>query len=129
MLYKEGSILRKDVEESLNRNNLPYEIVIEMDEADNLKKFVEMGIGISILSSMTITREDKNRFVIINVNNLFDKIDYGIYCRKNKFFTSSMREFLKVFAPNLFNDEQWANLDSVLSEMRAWNGDTASTKK
>jgi LysR family cys regulon transcriptional activator len=129
MLYKEGSILRKDVEESLNRNNLPYEIVIEMDEADNLKKFVEMGIGISILSSLTITSEDKKKFVIINVNNLFNTIEYGLYFRKNKFITSSMREFIKVFAPDLFNDEQFLNLDSILPAKGAWNGDTESVKK
>lgn len=110
MLYKEGSVLRKDVEESLNRNNLSYEIVIEMDDADNLKTFVEMGLGITVLSSLTITPEDKKRFVIINVNNLFNTIDYGIYCRKNKLFTSSMREFVKVFAPDLIHDEQCADI-------------------
>ncbi len=119
MLYKEGSILRKDVEESLNRNNLPYEIVIEMDEADNLKKFVEMGIGISVLSSLTITPEDRKKFAIINVNNLFNTIDYGIYCRKNKFITNAMREFLKVFDPDLFSNERCNDLDSVLSAMQA----------
>jgi LysR family cys regulon transcriptional activator len=129
MLYKEGSILRKDVEESLNRNNLPYEIVIEMDEADNLKKFVEMGIGISILSSLTITDEDKKKFAMINVNHLFNKIDYGIYCRKNKFITSAMREFIKVFSPELFNNENWLNLDVVSSATSAWNGDTESMEK
>jgi DNA-binding transcriptional LysR family regulator len=129
MLYKEGSILRKDLEESLNRNNLSYEIIIEMDEAANLKNFVELGIGITILSSITITREDKNRFAIINVNHLFNKLDYGIYCRKNKFFTSSMREFLKVFAPGLFNDKQYPSLESVLSEKREWNEETTSMKR
>jgi DNA-binding transcriptional LysR family regulator len=129
MLYKEGSILRKDLEESLNRNNLSYEIIIEMDEAPNLKNFVEMGIGVTILSSITITREDKSRFGIINVNHLFNKLDYGIYCRKNKFFTSSMREFLKIFAPGLFNNEQHPDLDSVQSEKRVWNGDITSMKK
>ena len=102
ILYKEGSILRKDVEESLNRNNLPYEIVIEMDDADNLKKFVEMGIGISILSSLTITNEDLKKFVIFNVNNLFNTIEYGIYCRKNEFITTAARNFIKIFAPDVF---------------------------
>lgn len=126
ILYKEGSMLRKDLEESLNRNNLPYEIVIEMDEADNLKKFVEMGIGISILSSLTITNEDKKKFVIFNVNDLFNTIEYGIYCRKNKFITSSMRKFIKVFAPDLFNDEQSLNLDSFLPAMGTRNGDIGS---
>jgi LysR family cys regulon transcriptional activator len=127
ILYKEGSMLRRDVEESLNRNNLPYEIVIEMDEADNLKKFVEMGIGISILSSLTITNVDKKKFVIFNVNDLFNTIEYGIYCRKDEFITSSARNFIKVFAPNLFNDEQSSDLDSSLPAMGDMrNGDTDS---
>lgn len=129
ILYKEGSMLRKDVEESLNRNNLPYEIVIEMDEADNLKKFVEMGIGISILSSLTITNEDKKKFVIFNVNNLFNTIEYGIYCRKNKLFTSPMRKFINVFAPDLFHDEQFSKLVSVLPAMGTRNGDIGSINK
>ena len=32
-----------------------------------------------------------------------------------------MREFLKVFDPDLFNDEQCANPDSVFSAMRTWD--------
>jgi LysR family transcriptional regulator, cys regulon transcriptional activator len=126
ILYKEGSMLRKDVEESLNRNNLPYEIVIEMDDADNLKKFVDMGIGISILSSLTITNEDKKKFVIFNVNNLFNTIEYGIYCRKDEFITSSARNFIKIFAPDVFNDEYSPNPDSFLPVTGMQNGDTGS---
>lgn len=104
ILYREGSALRKDVEEAFIRRNLSYEIIIESDVAENIKKYVETGIGISILSSLTLTKEDKMKFVFFNVNNLFKKTHYGIYYGRNKYITTSMKEFIKCFAPELYSD-------------------------
>jgi DNA-binding transcriptional LysR family regulator len=101
ILYREGTTLRRDVEEAFQHNNLPYEVILELDVSENIKKYVELGLGISILSSLTITEEDKTKFYLINVNHLFKNIDYGIYYRKDKLITTPMREFIKIFAPEL----------------------------
>jgi DNA-binding transcriptional LysR family regulator len=104
ILYREGTIIRKNVEEVFIRNNLSYEIVMEMDVAENIKKYVEIGIGLSILSSLAFTHEDKNRLFLFDINHLFGKTEYGIYFRKNKYITIAMKQFIKFFAPELFDN-------------------------
>jgi hypothetical protein len=93
--------LRKDIDEAFKRNSLRYEVIIESDVAENIKKYVEMGLGISILSALAITESDKRTFLFKNVDHLLKHIDYGIYYRKGTFITTPMREFIRVFAPNL----------------------------
>ena len=35
---------------------------------------------------------------------LFGKTEYGIYFRKNKYITTAMKQFIKFFAPELFDN-------------------------
>ena len=101
ILYREGTVIRKSVEESFIRNNLRYEIAMEMDVAENIKKYVELGIGLSILSSLAITREDKKKLFLVNLSHLMGKTEYGIYLRKDKYVTTAMKQFIRFFAPKL----------------------------
>ncbi len=109
ILYTEGTVIRKSVEEAFIRNNLHYEIVMEMDVAENIKKYVEMGVGLSVLSSIAISRKDKNRLFIVNINHLLGKTEYGIYFRKGKHITAIMNQFVKFFAPELLDIFHQAN--------------------
>jgi DNA-binding transcriptional LysR family regulator len=101
ILYNKGSILRKIVEEAYARNKTDIKIVMEVDVAENLKTYVEMGIGVGILSSLTIVEHDRKRLAIINVSDLFDKVDVGIYYGKDKHITMAMKQFIKLLAPEL----------------------------
>lgn len=101
ILYRRGTVMRSVVEEVYSRSGLTYEIIMEMDMADNIKKYVNMGIGIGILSALTLTQEDKKRFVVFNVSNIFGKMEVGIYYRKNKYISAAMKQFIKLFAPEL----------------------------
>jgi len=104
ILYREGTMTRKSVEEAFIRDNLSYEIVMEIDVAENIKKYVEIGIGLSVLSSLALTREDKNKLFLFDITHLLGKIEYGIYFRKDKYVTTAMKQFIKFFAPGLFDN-------------------------
>jgi len=104
ILYGAGTVIRKSVEEAFVRNNLSYEIVMELDVAENIKKYVEIGIGLSILSSVALTHQDKNRLFVFDINHLLGKTEYGIYLRRDKYITTAMKQFIKFFAPELFHD-------------------------
>lgn len=103
ILYREGTVIRKGVEEAFVRNKLSYDMVMETDVAENIKKYVEIGIGVSILSFLTITNKDKDKFVFRNVNHLFGTTDYGIYYRAEKYITAAMKQFVKCFSPELYD--------------------------
>jgi LysR family cys regulon transcriptional activator len=99
VLYGKGSILRKIIDEVYARNNLVYELIIEVDVPENAKSFVEMGIGVGILSSISVTHKDKKRVAIFNVSNMFGKIELGIYYRKDAYMSTAMKNFLELMCP------------------------------
>jgi DNA-binding transcriptional LysR family regulator len=103
IIYRKGSRLSSMIEEVYARNKIDYKIIMEVDVAENIKSYVEMGFGVGILSSVTLTTKDKNRFAILNVSNLFGKVEIGIYYRNGQYISTTMKQFMKLFAPELLN--------------------------
>ena len=101
ILPREGTTVRKNIEETFSREKVGYEISMEIDIVENIKKYVEMGCGPSILSSLCITPEDRKTFALFNVNHIFGKGDYGIYIRRGKYASAAMKQFIALFAPDL----------------------------
>ncbi|MBM4348883.1 MAG: LysR family transcriptional regulator [Deltaproteobacteria bacterium] len=97
ILYRKGAVLRRLVDDAFARSNLPYDVVMETDLEENLRNYVEKGIGVTITVSFAVTPEDKKRFWSVDVSHLFGKMDYGIYYRKNKYVTKAMLQFIKIF--------------------------------
>jgi LysR family cys regulon transcriptional activator len=101
VLPRGGITIRKNIEETFVQEKVSYEIAMEMDIVENIKKYVEMGFGPSILSSLCITPEDKKTFALFNVNHVFGRGDYGIYLRRGKYVSAAMKQFITLFAPEL----------------------------
>jgi DNA-binding transcriptional LysR family regulator len=130
ILYRAGTVGRNLIEGTLIRNKLPYEIAMEMNVGENIKKYVEMGIGVSILSSISLTYRDKDRFALSNVSNIFGKQDYGICLRKDKYITATMEQFIKFCAPNLFDEFLKLETQNSLSQkLRTANARHASAER
>jgi LysR family cys regulon transcriptional activator len=103
IFYGTGSGVRPIVEDAFHKNNLRYEIVMEVDELENIKKYVERGIRVSIISTIAISNEDSDKFAFFDVTNYFGRIDFGLYVRKDKWVKNAMRQFLNLFSPDLYN--------------------------
>jgi DNA-binding transcriptional LysR family regulator len=104
ILYREGTVVRRAVEGKLIESKLPYEIAMEMDGAETIKQYVEIGLGISVLTSLALTERDKDRFSLSVVSNIFGKIDYGLYYRKDKYITAAMKQFIECFDRGLLDN-------------------------
>jgi DNA-binding transcriptional LysR family regulator len=103
IFYGAGAVVRPIVEDAFRKNNLRYEVVMEVDELENIKKYVERGIGVSIISTIAISDEDSNRFAFVDVTNYFGRIEFGLYVRKDKWVKNAMKQFLDLFSPDLYN--------------------------
>jgi LysR family cys regulon transcriptional activator len=101
IIYRKGSILRKLIEEVYNRNKIDYRIIMEVDVAENIKSYVEMGLGVGIISAVTLIPKDKSRFAIFDVTRLFGKVEIGVYYRKDRYISTATKQFIKLFAPEL----------------------------
>ncbi len=103
IFYGAGAVIKPIVEDAFRKNNLQYEMVMEVDELENIKKYVERGIGVSILSTIAISDEDSNRFGFFDVTHYFGRIDFGLYVRKDKWVKNAMKQFLDLFSPDLYD--------------------------
>jgi DNA-binding transcriptional LysR family regulator len=101
IFYGAGSVVRPVAEDIFRKNNLDYEIVMEVDELENIKKYVETGVGVSIVSTIAISNTDSERFAFFNVTNHFGRIDFGIYLRNDKHVKNAMKQFLNLFSKEL----------------------------
>jgi DNA-binding transcriptional LysR family regulator len=96
-------MVRQNIEETYLRNKITFDIIMEVDVAESVKTYVEMGIGVGILGSFTLGDKDKKRFTIHNVGHIFGKMEVGIYYREDKYISTAMRQFVKLFDPGLSN--------------------------
>ncbi len=94
ILYNKEAPLRNNVDAAYARNKIDYKLIVEVDSAENLKSYVEMEIGVGILSSLSITPQDKKKYFIANLNRILGKVDLGIYYRKDKHISNAMEKLL-----------------------------------
>ena len=77
-----------------------YSVGMEAGGWEIVKKYVEMGLGISILTNVCLTGNEK--LTAIPLDKYFPPRNYGLIVRKGKFFTPQARRFIEMFDPDFF---------------------------
>ena len=95
------SYSRRSLEQTLRRAGLSYNITIEMDIMEMAKRYVEIGMGISVTHEYVIQPEDGVRLGIRRLSGLFPTIDMGMITLKGKFFSRSVRNFMDMLVLKL----------------------------
>ena len=62
----------------------------------SVEGYVSLGQGISIVTDVCITNEDRSRMQIIPVDRYFPKRSYGIVTRKGKFLSAPSQRFIEI---------------------------------
>jgi DNA-binding transcriptional LysR family regulator len=78
---------------------LPYEVRLEMGGWEVIKRYVELGLGISIVMSVCLT--GRERLEVIPVNRYFPKRVYGIVSLNARTLSPQAREFIAMFKATL----------------------------
>ena len=68
---------------------------IEAGGWEVIKRYVARGLGVSIVSSICMTEED--RLVSIPLDAYFPSRTYGVVLRRGKFLSPAARRFLDMF--------------------------------
>jgi DNA-binding transcriptional LysR family regulator len=76
------------------RNNLNYQVTLEAGGWEVIKKYVELGMGISIVTDVCLTGHDN--LACIPLERYFPKRTYGIVLRRGKFLSPQAKRFLDV---------------------------------
>jgi len=76
------------------QNNLEYRVALEAGGWEVIKKYVELGLGISIVTDVCLT--GNHNLLCIPLERYFPKRSYGIVLRRGKFLTPQAKRFLDV---------------------------------
>jgi DNA-binding transcriptional LysR family regulator len=76
------------------QRNLAYKVTLEAGGWEVIKKYVELGLGISIVTDVCLTGSE--RLHRIPLDNYFPKRSYGIVQRRGKFFSPQTKCFLRI---------------------------------
>ncbi|MEY6431776.1 LysR family transcriptional regulator [Thioalkalicoccus limnaeus] len=80
------------------QHNLGYRVTLEAGGWEVIKKYVELGLGISIVTDVCLTGEES--LARIPLDRYFPKRSYGIVLRRGKFLSPQAKSFLKVLEAN-----------------------------
>jgi DNA-binding transcriptional LysR family regulator len=82
------------------QRKVPYHVAIEVGGWEVIKQYVAMGLGISIVTGICLTPND--RLAAHNMRRYFPQRSYGVVIRKGKYLSLPARAFIDLIRPNLF---------------------------
>lgn len=76
------------------QHNLTFTVTLEAGGWEVIKKYVELGMGISIVTDICLTGKEK--LVRIPLNQYFPQRGYGLVLRKGRFLSPQARRFVEI---------------------------------
>ena len=96
ILMGRGTHTRTILEEQFRRKGLEYDIIVELDSMDMIKRYVALGMGISVGPRLAIDPEDRKTVGVISLANLLPVEQAGIVTLPGKTVSSPTRNFMSV---------------------------------
>ncbi len=99
--YVFGFTGRSELDTAFNREGLTPRVVFTATDADVIKTYVKMGIGVGVIASMAVDEKQDTDLVAIDASHLFGASTTSIGFRRGTFLRSYMFDFMERFAPHL----------------------------
>ena len=99
--YVFGFTGRSKLDEAFLREGLAPKVVFTATDADVIKTYVRLGLGIGIIAKMAHDEILDDDLVAIDADTLFESSTTMIGCRRGTFLRGYMYEFIQLFAPHL----------------------------
>ena len=99
--YVFGFTGRSELDTAFNRVGLTPKVVFTATDADVIKTYVKMGMGVGVIASMAIDEKQDTDLVAIDASHIFGASTTSIGFRRGTFLRSYMFDFMERFAPHL----------------------------
>jgi LysR family cys regulon transcriptional activator len=86
---------------AFNEKNLEPDVVFTARDADIIKTYVRMGMGVGVVAAMAWECQDKDDMVAIDATGLFPRVTTWIGFRRDTVLRGYMVDFAALFAPHL----------------------------
>jgi DNA-binding transcriptional LysR family regulator len=84
------------------QRKVPFRVAIEVGGWEVIKRYVALGLGISIVTGICIDDGDRERLAVRNMAAYFPQRSYGVVVRKGKYLSAEARAFVDLVRPGLF---------------------------
>lgn len=102
--YVFGFTGRSKLDEAFSKQGLEPRVVFTAADADVIKTYVRLGLGVGIVARMAIDDELDTDLVVLDASNLFESSVTRIGLRRGTFLRGYMFDFMEQFAPHLTRD-------------------------
>ena len=102
--YVFGFTGRSELDKAFNARGLKPQVVFTATDADVIKTYVRLGLGIGIIASMAYDPDLDKGLVAIDASHLFKPSTTKIGFRRGTFLRNYMYDFIELFAPHLTPD-------------------------
>jgi LysR family cys regulon transcriptional activator len=102
--YVFGFTGRSQLDKAFNDAGLIPKVVFTAADADVVKTYVKLGLGVGIVASMAYDPVLDSELVSIDAGHLFEPSITKIGCRRGTFLRGYMLDFIELFAPHLNKD-------------------------
>ncbi|MBV1951750.1 MAG: HTH-type transcriptional regulator CysB [Cycloclasticus sp.] len=99
--YVFGFTGRSKLDEAFSSQNLEPNLALTAVDADVIKTYVRLGLGVGIVASMACKEEHDSDLVALDASHLFGESTTKIGIRKDTFLRGYLYDFIRLFAPHL----------------------------
>lgn len=102
--YTFGFTGRSSLDEAFNQAGLTPQIVFTATDADVIKTYVRLGLGVGVIAKMAVNSELDSDLVCLDASHIFSPSTTNIGFRRSSFLRSYMYDFIERFASHLTRD-------------------------
>lgn len=102
--YVFGFTGRSQLDDAFRNEGLTPNVVLTAADADVIKTYVRLGMGVGIVAHMAIDPEADTDLVPLDASHLFESSTTKIGIRRGTFMRNYMYDFVQRFAPHLDRD-------------------------
>ncbi len=99
--YVFGFTGRSKLDEAFNHRGLTPKVVFTAADADVIKTYVRLGLGVGIVAKMAVDTKLDSDLVALDASELFEASITKIGFRRGTFLRGFMCDFIEKFAPHL----------------------------
>lgn len=103
--YEQGYTGRSHIDDAFAKAGLNPDVVLTAMDADVIKTYVVLGMGVGIVASIAVDDDRDHRMVAIDAGHLFEVNQTRLAIRRGAWLRGYAYTFIETFAPTLHREE------------------------
>ena len=95
------SVIWQQLDRALEAQGIECDVTLSMDSFQSIKRYVEIEMGVAVVSDFALQPEDLEHLSVVNIDHLFPGSTIGICTLKGKYLGPAVQNFIDKLAANL----------------------------